>query len=217
MLENVRADLAHARIVNGLPPGWLNLWVKTPLHPGVVAVMTYRLSSWARRVRVPVLRQLLLLITVFIRRRGRDRHRRGDLAAGGDRARPGRAHDPRRVHRRDPHRPQLRGPARGRHHPRRPLGRQRRLLRPRRQGHRAGRGGQQRAGRRQQRRDDRRRRQPHRGRRARPDPVAQPRLARGRGARWPRCSTGTARRPSSSRCCRCSRRIHGPSAPAAAP
>jgi serine O-acetyltransferase len=68
MLENVRADLAHARIVNGLPPGWLNLWVKTPLHPGVVAVMTYRLSSWARRVHVPVVRQLLLVITVFIRR-----------------------------------------------------------------------------------------------------------------------------------------------------
>ncbi len=68
MLENVRADLAHARIVNGLPPGWLSLWVKTPLHPGVVAVLTYRFSSWARRVRVPVLRQLMLLIALFIRR-----------------------------------------------------------------------------------------------------------------------------------------------------
>ena len=68
MLENVRADLAHARIVNGLPPGWLSLWVKTPLNPGGGAVRTYRFSSWARRVRVPVLRQLMLLIALFIRR-----------------------------------------------------------------------------------------------------------------------------------------------------
>ena len=68
MLENVRADLAHARIVNGLPPGWLSLWVKTPLHPGAVAVLTYRFSAWARRLRVPVVRQLLLIIALFVRR-----------------------------------------------------------------------------------------------------------------------------------------------------
>jgi serine O-acetyltransferase len=68
MLENVRADLAHARIVNGLPPGWLSLWVKTPLHPGVVAVLTYRFSVWAQRLRVPVVRQLLLIVALFVRR-----------------------------------------------------------------------------------------------------------------------------------------------------
>src|SRR5688572_31658856 len=68
MLENVRADLAHARIVNGLPPGWLSLWVKTPLHPGVVAVLTYRFSVWAQRLPVPVVRQLLLIVALFVRR-----------------------------------------------------------------------------------------------------------------------------------------------------
>jgi serine O-acetyltransferase len=68
MLENVRADLEHARIVNGLPPGWLSLWVKTPLHPGVVAVLTYRFSAWARRVRVPVVRQILAIAALLVRR-----------------------------------------------------------------------------------------------------------------------------------------------------
>jgi serine O-acetyltransferase len=68
MFDNVRADLEHARAVNGLPPGWVSLWVKTPLHPGVIAVLTYRLASWAQRVRVPVLRQLLLVLTLIQRR-----------------------------------------------------------------------------------------------------------------------------------------------------
>jgi len=68
MFDNVRADLEHARVVNGLPPGWVSLWVKTPLHPGAIAVMTYRLASWAQRVRVPVLRQLLLVLTLIQRR-----------------------------------------------------------------------------------------------------------------------------------------------------
>jgi serine O-acetyltransferase len=68
MFDNVRADLEHARVVNGLPPGWASLWVKTPLHPGAIAVMTYRLASWAQRVRVPVLRQLLLVLTLIQRR-----------------------------------------------------------------------------------------------------------------------------------------------------
>jgi serine O-acetyltransferase len=68
MLDNVRADLAHARIINGLPPGWLSLWVKTPLSPGVVAVLTYRYSSWARRVRIPFVRQLLLILALIQRR-----------------------------------------------------------------------------------------------------------------------------------------------------
>jgi serine O-acetyltransferase len=68
MLDNVRADLEHARVVNGLPPGWLSLWVKTPLHPGTVAVLTYRFGSWARRLRVPVVRQLLLAVGLVVRR-----------------------------------------------------------------------------------------------------------------------------------------------------
>jgi serine O-acetyltransferase len=66
MLDNVRADLEHARVINGLPPGWVSRWVKTPLHPGAVAVMNYRFGVWARRVRVPVLRQVLVLVAMVL-------------------------------------------------------------------------------------------------------------------------------------------------------
>lgn len=66
MLDNVRADLEHARIINGLPPGWVSRWVKTPLHPGAMAVMNYRFGAWARRARVPMLRQLLALVSTVL-------------------------------------------------------------------------------------------------------------------------------------------------------
>lgn len=68
MFDNVRSDLEHARNINGLPPGWFSLWVKTPLHPGAVAVLTYRLAAWTRRVRIPILRQVLLLVVMVVRR-----------------------------------------------------------------------------------------------------------------------------------------------------
>lgn len=66
MLDNVRADLEHARIINGLPPGWVSRWVKTPLHPGAMAVMNYRFGAWARRARVPMLGQLLALVSTVL-------------------------------------------------------------------------------------------------------------------------------------------------------
>jgi serine O-acetyltransferase len=66
MLDNVRADLEHARLINGLPPGWVSRWVRTPLHPGAVAVLHYRFGTWARSVRIPVLRQLLLLSAMVL-------------------------------------------------------------------------------------------------------------------------------------------------------
>ena len=66
MLDNVRADLEHARVINGLPPGWFSRWVKTPLHPGVAAVLDYRFGSWARRVKLPVVRQLLIVIAMTL-------------------------------------------------------------------------------------------------------------------------------------------------------
>lgn len=68
MFDNVRADLHRARHLNGLAPGWFNLWVKTPTHVGVMAVLTYRLASWARRVRIPILRHVLLILMVIVRR-----------------------------------------------------------------------------------------------------------------------------------------------------
>src|SRR5438552_9262831 len=68
MLGNVRADLEHARVINGLPPGWISRWVKTPLHPGAVAVLNFRFASWARGVRVPVLRQLCLVAALVLQK-----------------------------------------------------------------------------------------------------------------------------------------------------
>jgi serine O-acetyltransferase len=68
MFDNVRADLEHARVINGLPPGWLSVWVKTPLHPGAIAVLSHRLAAAVRRVRIPVLRQVLLMLVVIMRR-----------------------------------------------------------------------------------------------------------------------------------------------------
>jgi serine O-acetyltransferase len=68
MFDNVRADLEHARVINGLPPGWVSRWVKTPLHPGTVAVLTYRFSAWVRHIRIPVVRQLLLIVALIERR-----------------------------------------------------------------------------------------------------------------------------------------------------
>jgi serine O-acetyltransferase len=66
MLDNVRADLEHARVINGLPPGWVSRWIKTPLNPGAVAVLNYRFGVWARRVRIPVIRQLLTLVAMLL-------------------------------------------------------------------------------------------------------------------------------------------------------
>ncbi len=68
MFDNIRADLEHARVINGQPPGWLSLWVKTPLHPGAIAVMTYRLSAWTRRLRVPILGPVLRVAVLILRR-----------------------------------------------------------------------------------------------------------------------------------------------------
>jgi len=68
MLHNVRADLEQARAINGLPPGWVSRWIKTLLHPGVVAVMNYRFGHWVRGLRVPVLRPLLRVVAVILDR-----------------------------------------------------------------------------------------------------------------------------------------------------
>ena len=66
MLDNVRADLEHARVINGLPPTWVSRWIKTPLHPGAAAVMNYRFGVWVRHLPVPVLRPLLVLVAILL-------------------------------------------------------------------------------------------------------------------------------------------------------
>jgi serine O-acetyltransferase len=66
MLDNVRADLEHARVINGLPPTWVSRWIKTPLHPGAAAVMNYRFGVWVRHLPLPVLRPLLVLVAILL-------------------------------------------------------------------------------------------------------------------------------------------------------
>jgi serine O-acetyltransferase len=68
MFETIRADLEHARVINGIGPGWFNFCFKTALHPGVMAVLSFRFAHWTHTVRVPVVRQLLLVLSMFTRR-----------------------------------------------------------------------------------------------------------------------------------------------------
>jgi serine O-acetyltransferase len=67
MFDTIRVDLEQARKVNGIETGFCNRWLKTLMHPGTLAVLVYRFSSWARTVRVPVVRQALLLAASFVR------------------------------------------------------------------------------------------------------------------------------------------------------
>jgi serine O-acetyltransferase len=69
MFDNVRADLERARQVNGLAPGWFSVWIRTPMHLGVMAVLMYRLDAWVhQRLRLPGLRQAALIVVAILRR-----------------------------------------------------------------------------------------------------------------------------------------------------
>lgn len=66
MFENLRVDIQQARKVNGRP-GWWNQHVKVLFYPGTIAVMTYRVCKWARTIRVPILRQVIPIMTETVR------------------------------------------------------------------------------------------------------------------------------------------------------
>jgi serine O-acetyltransferase len=61
LFDCLREDLRRARKEN-VPPGWWNKRVKIWFFPGTWAVVSYRFSHWALSVRVPVLRQILLVL-----------------------------------------------------------------------------------------------------------------------------------------------------------
>jgi serine O-acetyltransferase len=63
---NIRADLARARVDN-VGPGWWNTYLGIFLKPGTMAVLTYRFSRWARGIRVPILRQALVVTAGVLR------------------------------------------------------------------------------------------------------------------------------------------------------
>jgi serine O-acetyltransferase len=72
MFENISGDFEAARQETHEPAWWQKYhWAKNLrvlMHLGMSAVIAYRFGHWARRVRIPVLRQLLMLIAVFLRR-----------------------------------------------------------------------------------------------------------------------------------------------------
>ncbi len=56
MFENVKEDLGRARRLHNT-----SLWSEL-LHEGAQAVLVYRFGSWARKLRVPIVRHLLLAV-----------------------------------------------------------------------------------------------------------------------------------------------------------
>jgi serine O-acetyltransferase len=64
MFENLQADFRAARADRVLETGWLRVLIRieTP------AVICYRFSHWALKLRVPVVRQILLIISMIMQR-----------------------------------------------------------------------------------------------------------------------------------------------------
>jgi serine O-acetyltransferase len=64
MWDNLRADFRAAEEDRKLESGWLRvlLRVETP------AIICYRFSHWATKFRVPVLRQLMLIVSIIFQR-----------------------------------------------------------------------------------------------------------------------------------------------------
>jgi serine O-acetyltransferase len=66
MFENLRADLQQACKVNlGKKSRFKMLQIL--VKPGTYPVVAFRFGTWARTVRIPVVRQILIIIAVFAR------------------------------------------------------------------------------------------------------------------------------------------------------
>jgi serine O-acetyltransferase len=61
LLDLMRSDIALKQHWFLRNEGWFIRNVRVYLEPGTLAVLTYRYGHWARQVRVPVVRELLLL------------------------------------------------------------------------------------------------------------------------------------------------------------
>src|SRR5207244_12018735 len=69
MFENIRADLRRKTTAYGVRPEDQTFFRKriTPfLEFGTFAVVAYRFGSWAYKVKVPVIRQILITLYLFI-------------------------------------------------------------------------------------------------------------------------------------------------------
>lgn len=66
MFESIRADLKYASKVNLSKNAKYKL-LQLLVKPGTLPVVAYRFGKWARRVRVPVVRQILVFIAIVFR------------------------------------------------------------------------------------------------------------------------------------------------------
>lgn len=62
MFENIRADLARKRELYHAYHSWTDRNIKNLLDLGAISVMVYRFGHWAIHLRIPVLKQLLVLL-----------------------------------------------------------------------------------------------------------------------------------------------------------
>lgn len=62
MFDLVRGDLRRAKECSvSINQKGLTAWLRLLFHPGVTAVLIYRYGSWVYRLRIPVVRQILLI------------------------------------------------------------------------------------------------------------------------------------------------------------
>jgi serine O-acetyltransferase len=67
VFETIRADLQHARRVNGCRTGGVGAWLRILLRPGSHAVLAYRFAAWSVRRRTPGVRQLAVAVSTVVR------------------------------------------------------------------------------------------------------------------------------------------------------
>ena len=68
MFENFSADIVRARKDNKLARDWFSQNVRVFLKPTTLIVAAYRFGHSARQVRLPVVRQLAIVIAAIVRR-----------------------------------------------------------------------------------------------------------------------------------------------------
>ena len=69
MFETIRADLARKRLAYGVRPEdktFFRQWITPFLEFGTFTVIVYRFGRWAYGVKIPVIRQILIALYLFI-------------------------------------------------------------------------------------------------------------------------------------------------------
>ena len=69
MFETIRADLARKRLAYGVRPEdktFFRQWITPFLEFGTFTVLVYRFGRWAYGVKIPVIRQILIALYLFI-------------------------------------------------------------------------------------------------------------------------------------------------------